>query len=238
MKIRGERECKECGAQWSYYETGSVECLACGSLHSVGVEAERKLHTASAAELDLTTALARLDGPRGLEESAEAAAETCRQWLRQQGFLRGGELLTLADTYLAAAELANAAGEVARRMSIDDDEEYYYTQLLQGAEAGERPSPGTVPESMHEARGLAVAESASEYVTDVRTYLDEHPDETARTLVERLADHTKRIEAIDGAVDPEEAERLVDAARALWRYIAEEDETAVLEAENALDALA
>jgi DNA-directed RNA polymerase subunit RPC12/RpoP len=38
MKIRGERECKDCGARWSYYETGSVSCPECGSRRSVGVD--------------------------------------------------------------------------------------------------------------------------------------------------------------------------------------------------------
>jgi DNA-directed RNA polymerase subunit RPC12/RpoP len=31
MKIRGERECTDCGTRWSYYDTASVECPQCGS---------------------------------------------------------------------------------------------------------------------------------------------------------------------------------------------------------------
>lgn len=237
MKVRGERECKECGTEWSYYETGSVACPSCGSLHSVGTDEERKLHTASDAELDLTAARARLDDPRGVEESAEEAAETCRAWLRRQGFLKGGELLPLSEKHLAVAELANVAGEVARRMTIDEDEEYHYVRLLQGADEGERPDPTAVPESLREARGLAVGQAVAEYVSEVRTYLDEHPDPEARTVVERIGDHAKRIRAIDGAVPPADAERLVDAARALRRYL-EGEEAALLEAETKLDALA
>ncbi|MFB6170036.1 MAG: TFIIB-type zinc ribbon-containing protein [Haloarculaceae archaeon] len=236
MKVRGERECKECGTRWSYYETGSVECPSCGSLLSVGTDEERKLHTASTAELDLSDARLRLDGPRGVEASAEAAAEACRAWIRRQGFLGGGELLPLSDRHLAVAELANVAGELARRMTVDDDEEYHYLTLLRGAEEGERPEPEAVPDSLREARGLAVGQAVSEYVSEVRTYLDEHPDSEGRRLVERIGDHAKRVRAVDGAVPPEDAERLVAATRALQRYLAGE-ESALLDAESRLDAL-
>ena len=54
MKIRGRRECKACGTQWSYYETGEISCPSCGSRHSVGTDDERTLHTATSATLDLT----------------------------------------------------------------------------------------------------------------------------------------------------------------------------------------
>src|SRR6056297_1417065 len=54
MEIRGERECKDCGTRWSYYETGSVACPNCESVRSVGVDEERKRHTAGQATLDLT----------------------------------------------------------------------------------------------------------------------------------------------------------------------------------------
>ena len=51
MKVRGRRECEACGARWSYFDTGEVTCPDCGSLHSVGLDDERALHTASTATL-------------------------------------------------------------------------------------------------------------------------------------------------------------------------------------------
>jgi len=53
MEIRGTRECRSCGRQWSYYETGTIRCPDCGAIRSVGIDERRQLHTDGAAELDL-----------------------------------------------------------------------------------------------------------------------------------------------------------------------------------------
>ncbi|WP_424018497.1 DUF7117 family protein [Halorientalis pallida] len=235
MKIRGDRECKSCGTRWSYYDTGSVECPQCGSLRSVGVD-DRKEHTASAVSLDLTDVRDRIDDAP-LPELATDAAERCREYVRQQGFIDAGELRPLGDTYLAALELAHAALELDRSMRIADDEEYYVLELLRGADHGERPGPSTVPESMRAARGLAYASAVADYHDELRTYLEDNPDELARDLLSSLSEHRKRVDALDGDVSLADSEALIGAAQAVGHYLAEDDEGALAQARHHLDTL-
>jgi uncharacterized Zn finger protein (UPF0148 family) len=235
MKIRGQRKCKSCGNRWSYYETGSVACPACGGLESVGTEEERSLHTATAATLDLAPVRTALDS-EPLRRLAERAGDRARAFTRGYGFIEAGELRDLDDTYLTAMELRSVAGELARRMDVDHDEELYFTALLR-ADEGERPAPGEVPSAMRSLRGLAYANAVKEYRSDLRTYLQEHPDPTVDGAVERLSNHVKRIRALQGDVTPKESERLVAAARAVGRYVSEGDEGALVRAEERLDAL-
>ncbi|MFB6140521.1 MAG: TFIIB-type zinc ribbon-containing protein [Halosimplex sp.] len=234
MKIRGERECKECGTRWSYYETGSVVCPDCGSLRSVGLDDPTE-HTAGAATLDLTEIRGLVDD-QSLADIGAAAAERCREYVRSAGFVSGGDLRALDDTYLAALELRLAGEEVAHAMRTTDDEEYYFLELLRGADAGERPPAGEVPASMRAVRGLAYARAVDAYRSDVRRYLDEHPDETVRSLLATLRDHQKRIEALDGDVSPRTAGELVYVARAIGRALVDGDETALAEGQRRLDA--
>jgi uncharacterized Zn finger protein (UPF0148 family) len=236
MKIRGQRECKECGTRWSYYDTGEVACPECGSLHSVGVDDERALHTATTETLDLAPIRNDVD-EAPLRRLAERATERARRFTTGYGFIEAGDLQPLDDTYLAAMELRHVAGELARKTSATDDEERYFLELL-GADEGERPNPEDVPDSLRAMRGLAYANAAEEYRSDLRTYLGEHPDPTVRDTLERLADHTKRIRALDGDVPPREGETLVAAVRDIGRYLAEGEEAALAEAESRLDSLA
>ncbi|ELZ24914.1 hypothetical protein C475_11775 [Halosimplex carlsbadense 2-9-1] len=233
MKIRGERECRACGTRWSYYETGSVVCPDCGSIRSVGLDDPTE-HTAGNARLDLTEIRALLDD-QSLADVAEAAAERCREYVRQCGFVSGGELRPLDDTYIAAVELRLAGEEVARAMRLTDDEEYYFLELLRGADAGERPPADEVPESMRSVRGLAYARAVDAYRSDLRRYLKDNPDATVRSLLTTLRDHQKRIEALDGDVSPRTAGELVYVVRAVGRALADDDETALAEAQRRLD---
>lgn len=237
MKVRGTRECRDCGTRWSYYETGSVECPECGSLRSVGVEEERRLHTATPVSFDLTRARNGLEGGESLRRAAELAVDATRGYTRQHGFVDRGELRALEDSYLAAMELRTVADAVGRARSVDDEEELYFLSLLRGADQGERPDPGEVPESLRDSRGLGCADAVREYRADLRAYLDEHPDGFARDLLELLGTHVKRVRALDGDVPPAEGERLVEAARDLGRYLREDDEGALSRAEDRLDRL-
>ena len=236
MKVRGTRECQSCGTRWSYYETGSVECPACGSMRSVGVDEERKLHTATDTTLNLTEVREAVDD-RPLREVAERAVETTRGFVRGYGFIDGGELQPLTDTYLAATELRAVADTVGRTMSVDDDEEYYFLSLLRGTDLDDRLQQDEVPESLRDSRGLAYAKAVGEYRDDLRAYLDEHPDPVASDALERLRGHVKRVHALDGDVPTEESEALVRVARDIGRYVADDDEAALSRAESRLDGL-
>jgi len=235
MKIRGNRECTACGTRWSYYDTGSVVCPECSSLRSVGVD-DRKQHTASAVTLDLTDVRNRIDEAR-IDELADDAADECRRYVRQQGFIDAGDLRPLDDAYLAASELVHAATAIGRSMRVSDDEEYYLLTLFRGVDSGQRPGPSDVPESMRAARGLAYASAVDDYRADLRSYLDESPDEIARGLTTTLDEHSRRVAALDGDVTLATGEGLVGAAQAIGVYLVDGDENALAQARHHLDNL-
>lgn len=234
MKVRGQRECTECGTRWSYYDTGEVACPECGSLRSTGVD-ERTRHTDAPVDLDLTEPRNRSE--EDLTAAAEAAAERCREFVRRTGFINAGELRPLSDQYLAAAELAAVGAAVGRAMRTDDDEELYLLSLLRGADAGDRPAPEEVPDSLAATRSLAYASAVDDYRGDVRTYLEDDPHPEVRSALESIRDHVRRIEALDGEVDVRVAEQLVQSVREVGQYLAEGDEAALAAAQDRLDAL-
>lgn len=235
MKVRGTRECHDCGTRWSYYETGSVECPDCGSMRSVGVEDERKLHTASTATLDLSPVRSAIDDVP-LREVAEQAVEATREFTRGYGFIDGGELRPLDGRYLAAMELRAVADAVGRSARVEEPEEFYFLSLLRG-DLGDRPAPEEVPESLRDSRGLAYANAVEAYRSDLRAYLDERPDPGASETLGRLDGHIRRVQAIQGDVPPAEVETLVHIARDVGRYLIEGEEGALAEANARLDGL-
>ncbi|MCU4717205.1 DUF7117 family protein [Halapricum hydrolyticum] len=235
MKIRGERECQACGTQWSYYETGSITCPECGSMRSVGVD-ERTEHTDNPAELDLSPVTGAIDA-EPIDRVAERAVEQCREYVRKRGFIRGGELRHLDPTFVAAVELQHVASELARSMRVGEDEELYFLALVRGAADGQRPAPDDVPDTLAAARGLATAAVIDAYRRDLTRYLTEHPDPEARTTMGRFVDHRKRIEALDGSIQPDDAETLLDGLAELSRYAAAGDQAALASARDRLDGL-
>ncbi|WP_280585445.1 hypothetical protein [Halorubrum sp. Boch-26] len=174
MKVRGERECQECGARWSYYETGSVECPDCGGLRSVGVD-DRTAHTDALAALNLGTHRARFGDAEGTlpTEGVDELKSDLREYVRKRGFIRGGELLPLDDTYLAARELLEAIDCYDRLRNPADADREYLIDLLAGADDGDRPATENVPERLREARGMAAARAVDEYRSDLLAFLDE-----------------------------------------------------------------
>lgn len=247
MEIRGERECQDCGTQWSYYETGSVTCPDCGSLRSTGLEDERRLHTDAPVEFDLTD-VRTLVGDVTDEELATEAAETAREYVRRRGFVDGGELGRLDDTYLAAAELAAVGELLSRALSTTDDEELYFLRLLRGADRGERPDPADVPASLRSARGLADADAVEEYRRDATQWIETEdgvsddpqgePNGThVRETATLLGEHVKRIRALQGDVPPGDAERLVAAARDFGAYLRGERPDGLTTCRDRLDRL-
>lgn len=235
MKVRGRRQCRECGTEWSYYDTGEASCPACGSLHSVGIDDERTLHTATASTLDLTPVRSAVDS-EPIRRLAERAGDRAREFTRGYGFVDTGRLQPLDETYLASMELRYAASELRRRMNVSDDEERYFTELLR-ADEGKRPSVQDVPRSMRAVRGLAYANASREYRSDLRTYLDEYPDPAVDGPMGRLSSHVRRIRALDGDVSLRESESLVATTRALGQYLTDGDEKALAIAEERLESL-
>ncbi|WP_418286830.1 DUF7117 family protein [Halorubrum sp. DTA46] len=174
MKVRGERECQACGARWSYYETGSIECPDCGGLRSVGVD-DRTAHTDSPVDLDLSGHRDRVGDARGTlpDQGVAGLKSDLREYTRKRGFIRGGELLPLDDTYLAARELLEAVDCYERLRDPTDSDREYLLGLLAGADEGDRPDRSHVPESLREARGMAAVHAAEAYRTDLLAFLDE-----------------------------------------------------------------
>jgi uncharacterized Zn finger protein (UPF0148 family) len=237
MRVRGERECRECGTVWSYYDTGSVACPSCGSLESVGVD-DRTRHTAGPAPFDLSSIRDRVD-PEAPAALAGEVKSTARTYLRRRGFIDAGELRDLDDTYLAAGELVQAVDVFARLRDPTDDERLYVLDLLRGADGGERPAVADVPPRMRAARGLAYAEAVREYRREVRTWLGDagaDPSLARRTLA-TIDEHAKRVLAVEGDVPPGEAEALVRATREVVRAVRDDDEGALATARDRLDRL-
>ncbi|MFP8956838.1 TFIIB-type zinc ribbon-containing protein [Natrialbaceae archaeon A-CW3] len=237
MNIRGERECTGCGTRWSYYETGSVGCPACGSLRSVGT-GERSSHTDRPTDFDLTAVRGAIDDCSS-EELADRARTVCRKYLRNRGFVSGGQLRELDEMYLAAAELDHVADLVARTSRLTEDEELYFLALLRDADAGERPAADAIPASFREARGLAVADAIREYRRDIRLWIEETDrtlSDAARSTLEILIDHETRLRMLDGDVDPETAETLLEATRHLGNGV-RGDEYALEQAQDGLESV-
>ncbi|WP_440989357.1 DUF7117 family protein [Haloarchaeobius baliensis] len=235
MEIRGERECQDCGTRWSYYETGSVSCPECGSLHSVGVDDDRKLHTTQSVEFDLTEARERFE-TEPEDEALQSVAETVRAYQRKRGFVDAGALRDLDDEYLVAGELRHVADLVDRSFDASDDEEWYLLRLLQGDTKG-RPEPADVPVSLREARGLAAADAVREYRRDLRDWLDANgvePDRATTQVFASLDERAKRLRALEGDVPPREADALVEALREVVAYVRDGDEVALSRAQDRL----
>lgn len=235
MKIRGERECTECGTRWSYYETGSVGCPACGSLQSVGVD-ERTEHTDMQVAFDLTPVRNAIDEVES-DDLAERARDRCREYVRRRGFVNAGTLRELDDTYLAAIELLHVADIVAREIHLDEREELYFLALLRDADQGERPPVEDVPTSLRAARGLAYANAVREYRRDIRTWAEDRELTTGeRGALETLGEHVTRARMLDGDIEPRAAEQLITATRDLANGL-RGDEMAFSQAQERLTSL-
>ncbi|MFB6303552.1 MAG: hypothetical protein ABEH47_00175 [Haloferacaceae archaeon] len=234
MEIRGERECTECGTRWSYYETGDVACPSCGSLLSVGVD-ERTRHTATPVELDLSPHRMAIDEGSVADAAADLKSDL-REYRRRRGFIDAGDLRDLDDTFLAASELLHAVDAYARLRDPSEAERLYVLDLLRGADAGERPAPESVPESLREARGLGYAEAILDYRGEVVDWLGEGTGPGRRALG-RVVERAKRVRALQGDVPPGNVETLVRATREVVDYLRDGDEGALTRAVDRLDRL-
>jgi hypothetical protein len=278
MNVRGERECRDCGNRWSYYETGAIECPQCESLRSVGVT-ERATHTDTPVTLELNAHRTRFGETRRTlpSEGVDELKRDLRRYVHKRGFINGGELRRLDSTYLAARELIEAVDVYDRLRDPTEFDQEYLLALLAGADEGDRPETTAVPDDMWEARGMAVARAVGEFREDALTFLDElaagenaaaeptgdsgrdeaaeasstvsvstsgesavdkaNRVEPARDVLGRIRDQTKRLEALQGGVNPETADALVDAANAVGDYVRTGDPKALSRAADELDGL-
>jgi len=237
MKIRGTRECQSCGTTWSYYETGTPSCPSCGSLRSVGLDETRQEHTDGPTALALEEIRQRL-GDESIDAVADELKTRLRAYIRQRGFIRGGELQPLDSRYLAACELRQVTDLVGRQRQPTEAEQLFVFALIEAAEAGKWPPEADLPNLLTAARGLAVAEAVDAYRRELRSWLDEHPDSEARATLGSLRDQAKRAEALQGNIPPGTATGLVAAARGIGQYLRTDDETALAAAQTRLQRLA
>ena len=236
MRIRGNRQCKSCGRTWSYYETSMVECPSCGSLQSKSTDRERRLHTATSDDYDLSEVRAAVD-QQELTELAHRAVAVSREFVQGAGWIRGGALEPLDDRYLAAQELVHVGGLVRQGLVQSEGEQLYFLELLRGADAGARPETATIPESLRAGRVLGYAAAIEAYRADLRKLLDDEPEPAIGEILGHLRDHIRRCQALDGELDPAIAEELVAAIRELTEYIDTGDPTALESARGRLSGL-
>jgi len=234
MKLRGRRECQECGERWSYFETGEITCPACESPRSIAIEGPTE-HTAGTASFDLTPVRTLID-TKPLREVADAAADHTRPYLRAVGFIEQNELQPLDETVLAASELRRVGRTFGRLLQPTDAETQYFLTLLRGADDGERPAPEEVPETFYPERGLAITASVSMYRSELRRVVNE-PEPTLDRALSQLDTHLKRVNALDGEINPKQSERLVKAVQDIGEYVRSDDETALTRAVERLDSL-
>ncbi|WP_017344682.1 hypothetical protein [Halorubrum sp. T3] len=207
MKVRGERECQSCGTRWSYYETGSVACPSCGDLRSVGVDA-RTAHTDTSASLDLAAHRERFgDAPETLPRSGTDDLQSdLREYCRKRGFIDGGRLAPLDETYLAARELLEAVDCFERLRDPTDADREYLLALLAGADDGDRPPADEVPTALREARGMAAVRAVEAYRSDALDFLDELEAGTDRNDADRDNAESGDTESNDAEIDQTESD--------------------------------
>lgn len=222
MRIRGERECVDCGTRWSYYETGSITCPDCSSLQSVACD-DPTQHTTTEAELDLTDVRADIE-TASLADLAAETADRCRAHVRQLGFIHGGEPRAPTNREFVAAELAQVARQIKLGTGDGPAVESHFLELLRGVEAGTRPDPGAVPKACWAPRAAGYATVLRSFRRELASWSRDHETgSTARRALERFDTHVTRLDQLAGPVPPGSVEPLVAASRSLATGLAGEE---------------
>ena len=238
MKIRGTRQCNSCDTKWSYYDTGSVACPACGSIRSVGVDEERKQHTDTPVTLEVDSIKQQLAADStSINDVAPELLRTLRSYTRKRGFIRGGTLRELDEQYLGTHELIHATDICTRSHRTTELDELYVLELFTAVSEGSRITHTDVPQRLHPARGAGYTDAVSAYRRDLDIYLESTPDADAKDAVTRLQTHLKRADALEGDIPLETAETLVMFAHEIAAYLLDADSDALASARNRLDRL-
>lgn len=240
MRVRGERTCRDCGATWSYFETATVACPECGSVRSTG-QGDRERHTDREATLDLSEPRATA-AEGNLDDGLAAAADVCLDYIRRRGFIDAGELRDLDEEYVYAQELRHAATLASSRLELSDEGRSYLLRLIEGnpghRPSGDRPPGETIPDGLRAARGLAAATAVRDFLDDLRTWQEASSDRPdGRAPIESLADHCRRLRALDGEMPPDQADDLITVARAIGHFCRDRDENALATATSTLESL-
>lgn len=234
MRVRGRRRCVDCGEEWAYYDTGTIACPTCGSVHSVSTDDDRQFHTDAPVDLDLVDARADI-GTRPLREVAADVEEATLAYVSARGFVHAGELRPLEEEVVAAIQLRHVAAHLRRSIQTPGEAaKAHFLALLSGAPDGERPDD--VPEALWGPYGLALADAVDRYRGEAVDWLEDR-DRPAVPALETLRDHVKRIEALEGEVAPAEADALLTAARDIGTHLREDDEAALARAKERLAGL-
>ncbi|MFB6186034.1 MAG: hypothetical protein ABEI86_04100 [Halobacteriaceae archaeon] len=217
MEIKGYRECRECGHQWSYYETGNIQCPECGSIKSTGID-ERRLHTNTPVEIDITSIQSLVSNDE-FRQAGQLAAEEARNYTIRRGFIQEGELIQCDDRIFSCHELRNLGNYINRTTSITDETEYYFIETIQAVKNKGRPDQQAIPMKLRSIRGLAYARTAKDYLNAVMTwveYTDQQPP--SRGVFERTKENIKRVEALDGDISVRDSERIYEIVTNLYSY--------------------
>lgn len=234
MKVRGRRHCKACGTEWSYYETGSLDCPACGSIHSRGLDDTRTRHTDTPVSLD-TDAIEHTLTDQPLKSAAREIASIVRDYTTRRGFIHAGTLKPLDAEFRLAVELQTVGSDLHRTLDPSPAAKQYLFDLVDALPAGNLPEP--VPPDLEAAHGLAAATAVRSYRRDFATWLEDNPqDDVLHQQVTRIRAHERRIQALDGAVPPATADKLVAAIRDLTQVI-HGDDAALARVTDRLDDL-
>ncbi|MFB6253304.1 MAG: hypothetical protein ABEI06_01680 [Halobacteriaceae archaeon] len=217
MEIKGYRECRECGHQWSYYETGNVQCPECGSIKSTGLD-ERTLHTNNPVEIDITSIQSLVSNDE-FRQAGQRAAKEARNYTIKRGFIHKGDLIRCDERIFSCHELRNLGNYINRTASITEETEYYFIETIQAVKNSGRPDQQAIPKNLRSIRGLAYARAAKDYLNDVTTWIEYADHELpSGGVLERTKENIKRVEALDGDISIGDSERIYEIVANLYSY--------------------
>ncbi len=217
MEISGERECLDCGEQWSYFETRQIECPECGSIKSMSIS-ESELDTASSRKNELDMSDLYTEFQTDFMNALTQAGDRSREYIASTGFIEGGELRPPMLRYVMAREIMEIADYID--LSLDTDisasEERYIIDLVKGVKSGDPPDKR--PNSMNNHHYMAVAKTAEEYATELFKYFEQNSEDIPEGL-EKARSLAKKTKATNGeSADAKKSLRILrDLQRSLER---------------------
>jgi hypothetical protein len=83
------------------------------------------------------------------------------------------------------------------------------------------PDPNEVPRERHRHRGLGYSLALGAYLRDLKAWLEAkvRTEDGTRVVIGEIEEHLRRIEALEGNVEPTEVDGLVTSVRAIRRHV-------------------